>query len=392
MIRDTNGAPIRLAYLWHSLSPYILARMRGIVEAAPDVDLHVIETCARESIREWEVDRGGLPFRLTTLHQGSLADVRRPALLQRLRAALRATEPRMVVIDGYYEWPMLAALAWAKRRRLPVGMFCESQAVDFRRRWWREAPKRLILRAIDGVLAAGSRTEDYMLRLGVKGERIFKVGNIVDSEHFRAGAEDARLRRRPEDFDLPHVYFLCCARFAPEKNLEALLRSYAAYREVAGGEAWDLVLVGGGALEPALRSLARTLEIEPHCRIVGFQQYARIPAYYAWAGALVLPSLKEPWGLVVNEAMACGLPVVVSAQCGCAADLVREGVNGFVFDAADERQLTEALGRTAFDPDLSRRMGGSSLEIIGDYSPLRYGQRVADAVRRLCFSSGRGRS
>ena len=380
---------IRLAYIWHSLSPYILARMRGIVAAAPDIELHVIEASAHEAIREWHVDRGDLPFPLTTLHQGGLSEARRVSLAKELRDTLRQVKPDVVVIDGYYEWPMLVALAWAKRRGLPVGMFCESQAADFRRRWWRELPKRVILRNINGILAAGSRTEQYMTCLGVSRDRVYKVGNVVDSEYFRTKSSEARRDHVPGDFDLPEVYFLCSARFAPEKNLEMLLRAYADYRRASDGNGWGLVLVGGGALEGRLRALASELAIRSSCQIVGFQQYDRIPVFYAWAGSLVLPSTKEPWGLVVNEAMACGLPVIVSSRCGCAADLVRDGVNGFTFDAGNHRQLAELMGRVAGDAGRRRRMSGASLAIIEDYSPRHYGRRVAEAIRELRAQSRR---
>src|SRR5206468_501416 len=100
---------------------------------------------------------------------------------------------------------------------------------------------------------------------------------------------------------------------------------YARYRMAAGPGAWSLVVLGDGVLRGDLEQLRTELNLGDHVLFPGFKQYDELPAYYGLATAFIHASMVEPWGLVVNEAMAAGLPVLVSARCGCAWDLVEEG-------------------------------------------------------------------
>src|SRR5262249_59830905 len=104
------------------------------------------------------------------------------------------------------------------------------------------------------------------------------------------------------------------------------------YRAAAGTAAWKLVLLGEGEQRAKLEGLRDALGLRNDVSMPGFKQYDELPAYYGLASAFVHTSTTEQWGLVVNEAMAAGLPVLVSERCGCGPDLVREGVNGFTFD------------------------------------------------------------
>jgi glycosyltransferase involved in cell wall biosynthesis len=114
----------------------------------------------------------------------------------------------------------------------------------------------------------------------------------------------------------------------------------------------------------------------------GFKQYDELPVYYARAGAFVHVSTTEPWGLVVNEAMASGLPVLVSDRCGCASDLVREGLNGFTFDPFAVDQITASMQRIALIDDEGRtKMGRQSQRLIAQWGTERFANGLASAVR-----------
>jgi glycosyltransferase involved in cell wall biosynthesis len=112
----------------------------------------------------------------------------------------------------------------------------------------------------------------------------------------------------------------------------------------------------------------------------GFKQYEELPAYYAHAGAFIHASTTEQWGLVVNEAMASGLPVLVSNRCGCAADLVKEGENGWTFDPTDEEKMVELMLKISEDETLRKEMGLRSREIIEEWGPDRFASEVSAAV------------
>jgi len=114
----------------------------------------------------------------------------------------------------------------------------------------------------------------------------------------------------------------------------------------------------------------------------GFKQYEELPAYYALANAFVHPSKSEQWGLVVNEALASGLPVLVSERCGCSPDLVQDGVNGFTFNPDDETQLTSRLLAMATLPTEEReRMGAAGREIVKQFGPEKFGEGLESAAR-----------
>ncbi len=172
--------------------------------------------------------------------------------------------------------------------------------------------------------------------------------------------------------------FLFVGRLAEVKNLPVLLDAYCSYKRNGGHR--NLEIVGHGPMEDTLKASVQRTGLEDSVRFFGFQPYDSIPEWYARAACLILPSMSEPWGLVVNEAMASGLPVIVSDRCGCADDLVEDSVNGYIFPAEDVDWLTRRM--LAFDA-LSgadrKAMGSRSQEIVARFSP----ETWADAALRL---------
>jgi glycosyltransferase involved in cell wall biosynthesis len=258
----------------------------------------------------------------------------------------------------------------------------ESTAWDERRRWWKERVKQRLVGLCSAALVGGRPHADYLASLGMPRERIFPGYDAVDNGHFTTGADAARheaaaVRRR---LGLPTHYFLASARFIPKKNLVRLVQGYARYRRAAGAEPWDLVLLGDGQLRPELEKLRADLGLEDHAFLPGFKQYGELPAYYGLAGAFVHASTTEQWGLVVNEAMAGGLPVLVSRRCGCAPDLVREGENGFTFNPHDIEAIAQLLGRVGGGGCDREAMGRASRRIIARWDPQTFGSNLAKAV------------
>jgi glycosyltransferase involved in cell wall biosynthesis len=186
---------------------------------------------------------------------------------------------------------------------------------------------------------------------------------------------------------LPDRYFLASARFVPVKNLMGLLECFARFRSSRPDSSTALVLLGDGEERAALEARRETLGLEGVVLMPGFKQYDELPAYYGLADAFVHVSRIEPWGLVVNEAMAAGLPIVISRQCGCASSLLREGENGFCasFDSLEE--LAARLAQLDTDAALRQRMGARSRELIADWGPARFAAGALEAAR---FASERG--
>jgi len=185
---------------------------------------------------------------------------------------------------------------------------------------------------------------------------------------------------------LPADYFLFVGRIIKEKNLEQLLVAYAKYAQLLGGSVtpWDLVLCGSGHEEENLRQSASHLpqHLREHIRFFGLIKQPELIDFYSCACCLVLPSISESWGLVVNEAMACGLPVLVSKQAGCAADFVKEDVAGRLLDPYDTNQMAHALaGMHRMDNQSRIEMGEQSRRLIAGWGLERFCQGIMESAQ-----------
>jgi glycosyltransferase involved in cell wall biosynthesis len=215
-------------------------------------------------------------------------------------------------------------------------------------------------------------------------ERVVIGYDVVDNDYFgRRTAEirDSKFEIRNKR-SLPENYFLASARFIEKKNLTTLIQAYAEYRrrsEIAAKGQWDLVLLGDGPLLETLNSQLSTLNLTEHVHLPGFKPYDELPVYYALANAFVHASTSEQWGLVVNEAIASGLPVVVSNRCGCAPELVNG--NGFTFDPINEHELTARLLEMAsLSDDERKHLGDTSYRIASNFAPERFGEGLERAA------------
>jgi 1,2-diacylglycerol 3-alpha-glucosyltransferase len=237
----------------------------------------------------------------------------------------------------------------------------------------------LINSLFDYSIAGGAPHKRYLIQLGFPAERIGLFYDVVDNTFYHEATELTRRSTSPAETDLPKNYFLYVGRFAPEKNLSTLIRAFAAYRERGG--TWSLVLVGDGPDRDDIISQSRNAGVDNHIRFTGLKTTKESILYYAFAGCFVLPSIREPWGLVVNEAMASSLPVIVSSKCGCVEDLVQPGVNGYLFDPSMDGQLTEnMLAISTTSPAAIDAMRRRSREIIAGFSPKQWAIEVARAV------------
>jgi glycosyltransferase involved in cell wall biosynthesis len=140
------------------------------------------------------------------------------------------------------------------------------------------------------------------------------------------------------------------------------------------------VLLGDGPLKSDLCRLVSDLGLNACVHLPGFKQYHELPVYYGLASAFVHASTTEQWGLVVNEAMASGLPVLVSNRCGCAQDLVKDGTNGFTFDPCNVEQMAELMARTSGLGSRLSEFGAASARIISQWGPERFASGLKSAV------------
>jgi glycosyltransferase involved in cell wall biosynthesis len=236
------------------------------------------------------------------------------------------------------------------------------------------------LRHCDAFVVPGKSSFEYLRDSGVSEELIFTAPNAVDTQFFKTRAEvirrDATAHR--EALGLPPRFFLHVGRLVGEKGIFDLLHAYRALQPELRKNV-GLVFVGDGPERSAL--LQQAVATNPgSVRLVGFAQREELAAYYGLADVFVFPTHTDPWGLVVNEAMACGLPVIASHAAGCVADLADDGWNGRVVPVGSVQQLACAMEDLAHDADLRALMGRRSRDRIEQYSPEAWAAGMANAV------------
>jgi glycosyltransferase involved in cell wall biosynthesis len=242
--------------------------------------------------------------------------------------------------------------------------------------------KRLLLPSIVGGasawLATGSLSRDYLVGYGADASRVFRFPNSPDVDFFREGAaraDRAAVRGRLGAGAAPVVLFV--ARLIGVKRADLLIRAAALLAE--RGVPATIWIAGDGPEGPALRDAAARSP-GTDIRFLGNVQTADLPAIYAAADVFVLPSDHEPWGAVVGEAMACGLPIVLSDRVGSAPDLVEPGGNGAVFPAGDAEALSRAIEGILSDADLRKRMAALSAERIEGFTHRLCAREFLEAV------------
>ncbi len=304
-----------------------------LIAAREDVDLTVIYAARSVAGRTWSVEP---KHRAVFLRGWGVPGARRLVrhdypVTPGVAHALRASSPGVVVISGWSTFASQAAIAWCRARRIPYVLLVESHDLG-RRAGWRRAVKGAVvprlLRGAASVLVVGSAARDSVVARGAAHVRVF--ANTVDVGRWTARA--AGLERAPHD----GVVVLSVGRPVAEKGFDILTAACAA-------AAVRLELVTGGVAEDELAQI------------------------YVDADIFALLSRHEPWGVVVNEAAASGLPLVLSDQVGAAADLVRDGENGFIVPDGDVPAAAAALRTLAADSELRARMGTRSREIAQDW-------------------------
>jgi glycosyltransferase involved in cell wall biosynthesis len=210
--------------------------------------------------------------------------------------------------------------------------------------------------------------------------------DVIDNSYFAKKADivNANVTEYRIKYGLPNNFFLTSNRFIPKKNLFRLLEAYKKYVLHQGDKSWHLVMLGDGELKQALQKKVTELGLQNKVIMPGFLQYDTLPYYYALAKAFIHASTSEQWGLVVNEAMSVGLPVIVSDQCGCSENLVKDGTNGFLFNPFQTEQLADKMIELGIKTeDQLSHMGEMSREIISRLDPKIFGENTKKLIDKL---------
>jgi glycosyltransferase involved in cell wall biosynthesis len=342
---------LRVAFLDTVPTPY-RAPLYDLLQESGDFDFRVLFCTGAHDRAEWsqlalDFPNEVLPgWSFKTGRGGNVSSYHfNPGVLR----TLGAYKPDAVVISGWGQTTFLLAARWAKRRGLPYILVSESHALHQRARLARAYRAAVVSRVVRGAaasLATGTLAREYLAQLGADPRGIFIRPNACDVDRFARDATEARAsgagaRLRVElAGDLPLIIFI--GRLIPVKGVDVLLK--ALQQLELAGKPIACAIVGDGPERDALQRQARALQ---SCRVTfaGARRPDDLADMHAAADALCLPSFDESWGVVVNEAMSAGLPVVVSDAVGAGPDLVAPGRTGEVFRRGDSHALAAALLR-----------------------------------------------
>jgi len=376
----------RLVLITEIIAPYRIPVFNALARRS-ELDLHVIFLAETdETLRQWHVYTNEIHFSYRILQSRRWRVGKHGLLINRgLLSALNKLDPQIIICGGYSYVASWEALLWARRHRVEFVLWSESNRSDSRsERPWVEWLKANFLRRCDRFVVPGKASFEYLKLLGSPSTKILTAPNAVNNSWFATGAENARLRANEfrQKMNLPSRFILFVGRLIPEKGVFDLLAAYAKLESSLRSEV-GLVFVGDGVSRAEL--VKQAAPIAPGAVLFpGFAQREDLAGLYALAEFLVLPTHSDPWGLVVNEAMACGLPIIVSSVAGCSADLVEDGWNGYVVPSQDVQKLSAAIDSLARQPELRRQMTARSLERIRNYSP----EACADGLAAAALSAG----
>ena len=372
--------PLRLAYFVSHPIQYQAPLLRYIAQL-PDLDLNVFFS-SDHSVREF-VDEG---FKVKVEWDVPLLDGYKYEFLPHLAGpdGLGFARPfsygifdRMsaggfdaVWVHGYHTINALRAILSASMLDIPVMLRAESTLHDRERSGVKMLAKdtffHVLRRNVNGVLAIGIANAAYWRRYMGQEVPIYAMPYAVDNAFFQKKAIEAGLSRealrRELGFapDLPIVLF--ASKLQTRKRCGDLLQAWLGMRG-AGGSA-GLVIIGDGEERAQLEAEAGRSAFAKDIRFLGFKNQTELPAYFSLCDVFVLPSIHEPWGLVVNEVMNAGRAVIVSDDVGCQPDLVKDGVNGKVYPAGNIAALTQALQHVLQTPGQAQAMGVACLATI----------------------------
>jgi len=361
-----------VAVMWESFGPTHHDRLRALSRAGFDVE--AIELSSVSKDYEWERDAGA-EYRVRTLGDKPVGRPR-PSLAWRLfRACMRSGASH--IFFCHYDRPEVFAAAVLLRlsgRRVYALM--ESKFDDYPRSVWRELGKSLFVAPYNGALAPSRRSREYFAFLGLRREAIEYGYSAVDVARLSAAAQLA-----PTDAPFAARPFLIVARLVPKKNIARVLEAYARYRQ-GGKDRRELHIVGYGPLREELESEAARLGIADAVKFLGAQEVGEVAKAMAGAAALILASTEEQFGLVVIEALAAGLPVIVSSNAGATDMLVRNLDNGIVVDPYDVQSIVLAMAHIGGSEKTWQAMHKRALETAMGADASRFAEGVARLVRR----------
>ena len=371
--------PVRpFVVYWNNIpSPYMVERFNALADRGM-FEFEAWFNDRIESDRSWDVDETSWRFRYRYLPTTRL-------LGRTLHWPLPLLGRRPGVLVSLYAEPVfIAGWSLAKLRGVKTG-FRVLKTYD---RWVsrhaaKNTVKRFLFRHVDAIETPGEEGKQFAIDCGALAERIFFATHTVDIDHYQTGRTNLLPQRDMlrEALNLKGTTFIYVGRLWWGKGVNYLLEAFETVQRQSA-EPVSLLLLGDGPDEAKLKQACMERGI-PNVVFAGFRQKPDLPLYYALADVFVFPTLGDPYGLVVDEAMACSLPIISTSAAGEIRDRIEEGVNGYIVPPEDSAALAERMLHLAQDAELRTRMGQVSADKIQGHTPEKWAEDFERIVEQL---------
>jgi glycosyltransferase involved in cell wall biosynthesis len=364
---------INILFIWNKLPHYLIANICKVNQKANHFLLLQIEK-SNTVYHNWEINNSDLPFK----HYEIIYKKFKLSIIKELFNILRKCQYEWVIIPGisnYYAY-LLGLILKAKGKY--IACWWASTFNSRKKKKIIELIKKVLIIYFDIFLVPGTESFNYLKILGIKENKIHIIKNCIDNNMIYSATNHKNKNIYYKACDKAQISnFIFVGRLIEEKNIYRLLRAFKICQFT--NNRIGLTLIGTGIQEKSIRDYTISNNIK-NIDLAGFKQPKDIANYFSNAICLILPSIYETWGLVVNEAMAAGLPVLVSRACGCAPDLVQEGINGFTFDPYDVDGLARLMVRMSSGEVDLQAMGRASRKIIADWTPEVFAENLFKAL------------
>jgi len=371
--------------IWHNI---LWSKYKGEVFSSlyllnnNEFDLRFVQMAETEgnrtSLGRVELTHHRYPFDL--LFKGSLDKVSLNARLTTLFLRTLKSDADLVLLTGYEKVECWMQVFLLKLKGKKVALFCDSTIYDNPQTVGKGLLKRIIFKFVDGIFGYGLRSKEYVVHYGADPKKVYQrcqaAALPLEYDCRQALADRLALATNPE---VPRYLYI--GRLSPEKALDTLLHAFAQVK--AKVPSATLIIVGDGPERKKLEELVRHLNLDKFVCFTGSKSGADLFQEYSRATCFVLPSRSEPWGLVVNEALAYGCPVVVSKYCGCVPELVLEGKTGFVHSVDDANDLAaKMLAAPKHFSDINQS-AQTCIDHIKNYSPDAAATQILNGLRDI---------
>jgi glycosyltransferase involved in cell wall biosynthesis len=373
---------VKVILIHNTIAPY---RHPLFEELSKKVNLMVYYCSKKENLRKWDLwprkydYKYEVPPRVfikTSFGELSL----NPSILKEV---IR-NKPNVIIISGYTDLTTWVAFAVAKLLKIPIIHWTEGVKEPRSILGIITKPLRMLfVKKSNAIIVPGKLSKNYVISLGADAEKVFIARNVIDnklfldlSHKYRSCKDELKSRLGFKG----KVVVLYVGQLIKRKGVEHLIHAYGKLKQEYDNLA--LIILGGGPLEYYLKNLSSSLNLKDIKFVPSGMKLEELIKFYCSADIFVLPTLEDVWGFVINEAMACRLPIISTYASQAAIEMVRPWENGYIVKEADSNQLYDVLKNLIIDPGLRRRMGEKSREIVEcEFDVLRMVEGFLSAIK-----------